>query len=121
MPVRKIAGATLVALIASMAALAPAPLDAIGDEQPKSQVKIKTLKLTGASGVVRSNDGRCERGRKIHFFRLDDFISVKIQRTRTDSNGGWGIARDLDPGRYFAKVERAAGCRYDNSKIERLR
>jgi hypothetical protein len=109
----------LAALAALVAALAPA--GAIGDDRPKSQVKIQTLKLTGASGVVRSNEDRCERGRKIHFFRLDDFISVKLQRTRTDSNGRWRIARDLLPGRYFAKVERAPGCRYDNSRIERLR
>jgi hypothetical protein len=109
----------IAALIALMVALAPP--GAIGDDRPKSQVEIRTLKLTGASGVVRSKDDRCERGRKIHFFRLEDFISVKVQRTRTDSDGRWRIARDLDPGRYFAKVERAPGCRYDNSRIERLR
>jgi hypothetical protein len=109
----------LAALAALVAALVPA--GAIGDDRPKSQVKIQSLNLTGASGVVRSKEDRCERGRKIHFFRLDDFISVKVQRTRTDSNGRWTIARDLAPGRYFAKVERAPGCRYDNSRIERLR
>jgi hypothetical protein len=109
----------LTALAAVVAALAPA--GAIGDDRPKSQVKIQMLKPTGASGVVRSKDDRCERGRKIHFFRLEDFISVKIQRTRTDSNGRWRITRDLDPGRYFAKAERAQGCRYDNSRFERLR
>ncbi|MGH2799521.1 MAG: hypothetical protein ACRDLO_06245 [Solirubrobacterales bacterium] len=111
--------ASLAALIGLVVALAPP--GAIGDDRPKSQVKIQTLKLTGASGVVRSKDDRCERGRRIHFFRLEDFISVKVQRTRTDSNGRWRIARDLDPGGYFAKVERAPGCRYDNSRIERLR
>jgi hypothetical protein len=109
----------LVALIASMVALAPP--GAIADDRSKSHVKVKTLKQSGASGVVRSKAGRCERNRKIRFFRLEDFISVKVQHTRTDSNGRWRIARDLDPGRYFAKVDSAKDCRFDNSRIERLR
>ena len=107
------------ALVALIVALAPA--GAIGDDRPKSQVKVRTLKPSGASGVVRSKDGHCERNRKIRFFRLEDFISVKVQHTRTDSNGRWRIVRDLDPGSYFAKVDSAKGCRFDNSPIERLR
>lgn len=107
------------ALVVVIAALAPAA--ATGDDRPKSQVKIKTLKQSGASGVVRSKDDRCERNRKIRFFRLEDFISVKVQHTRTDSNGRWRIARDLEPGRYFAKADSANACRFDNSRIERLR
>jgi hypothetical protein len=101
-------------------ALVPAAPNAAGDDRPKVRVKIKQLKHSGASGTVRSRADGCERHRTVRFFRLDDFISVKVQITRTDANGLWRIERDLDPGRYFAKVDGDRSCRYDNSTVRTL-
>jgi hypothetical protein len=101
--------------------LAAPPPGAAGDDRPKTHVKIKRLERSGASGTVRSRDNGCERHRTVRVFRLDDFISVKVQISRSDSEGRWRIERDLDPCRYFAKADGDSRCRYDNSKIETLR
>ena len=87
----------------------------------KSKIVIKSLKATGASGKVTSKENKCEKGRRVQFFRLDDFISVKIEKTRLDSNGNWRTKKDLKPGTYFAKVDSVSGCRYDVSDYEKLR
>jgi hypothetical protein len=108
-------------------ALAPAFALAGGDGTgqgaggAKSKVVIKNLKATGASGKVSSQDNKCAGDRRVQFFRLDDFISVKIQKTRTNGGGNWHTKKDLKPGTYFAKVDSVPGCRYDVSKYETLR
>jgi hypothetical protein len=115
--------------LAIMGALALAPALALaggdgtgeGAGGAKSKVVIKSLKATGASGKVSSGDNKCEGGRRVQFFRLDDFISVKIQKTRTNGGGNWRTKKDLKPGTYFAKVDSVPGCRYDVSKYEKLR
>jgi hypothetical protein len=109
------------ALAALVLAVGLAPGGAAGDGGAKSRIKIKRLEPSGAAGTVRSGAKRCEGDRKVRFFRLEGFISVKVQLTRTNSKGKWRIERDLEPGRYFAKVDGGGGCRYDNSKAERLR
>ena len=94
---------------------------ALGDERPKSKVVIKQLSGTGAAGKVVSKRASCEGGKKVTLFRLDDFISVKIEITQSDSNGGWATRQDLQPGTYFAKVDASDGCRYAVSRFKKLR
>ena len=86
----------------------------------KSKIVIKSLKTTGAAGTVTSKDNKCEKDRRVQFFRLDDFISVKIEKVPL-KNGNWRTNKDLEPGTYFAKVDSVAGCRYDVSDYEKLR
>jgi hypothetical protein len=116
------------ALITSlaMAALAPAAALAGGEGTgqgaggAKSKILIKSLKSTGASGIIKSSSGKCEKDRKVTLFRLDDFVSVKVAILRSDNKGNWRTKKDLQDGEYFAKVDSIPGCRYDVSKTERL-
>ena len=54
-------------------------------------------------------------------FRRDDFVSVKIEITQSDSRGRWETGTNLQPGTYFAKVDASAGCRYAVSAYAKLR
>ena len=109
------------ALLASAVCVGATPAAVEADGGAKTRIKIEKLKRSGASGTVRSGSDRCVEGRKVRFFRLDGYLSVKVQFAKTAADGDWRIERDLQPGRYFAKVDSASGCRFDNSKIERLR
>ena len=40
-----------------------------------------------------SKRASCEGGKKVTLFRLDDFISVKVEITQSDSNGRWETPR----------------------------
>ena len=79
----------IAAMAAVTGALALAPAFALaGDDGTgqgaggaKSKIVIKSLKATGASGKVTSKENKCEKDRRVQFFRLDDFISVKIDKT----------------------------------------
>ncbi len=114
-------GAALAASVAALGLVAGAP-SASGDGGAKTKITIKKLRHTGASGVIRSEKAKCEgAGREVQFFRLDGFVSVKIDRVKTRSGGKWRVRKDLKPGKYFAKVDATPGCRYDVSKNERLR
>jgi hypothetical protein len=116
---------TMVAImgLAAVPALALAGDDGTGQGAggAKSKIVIKSLKATGAAGKVTSRENKCEKGRRVQFFRLDDFISVKIEKTQLDNNGNWRTNKDLKPGTYFAKVDSVSGCRYDVSDYEKLR
>jgi hypothetical protein len=116
------------ALMTSLAIAALAPAMALAGNEgtgqgaggAKSRILIKSLKPTGASGVVKSSSSKCEKDRKVTLFRLDDFVSVKVSIFRSDNNGNWRTKKDLKDGEYFAKVDSIPGCRYDVSKTERL-
>ena len=107
-------------LITALLALATA-FPALGDERPKSKIVIKELSAGGAAGKVISKRAACEREKKVTLFRLDDFISVKIEITQSDGNGRWEAGGPLQPGTYFAKVDSSDGCRYAVSRFEKLR
>ena len=116
------------AAAALLTAAAMAPIALGGDDGTgqgaggaKSKITIQTLKATGASGKVTSKENKCEKDRRVQFFRLDDFISVKIDKVRLDNQGNWRSKKDLQPGTYFAKVDSVPGCRYDVSDYEKLR
>src|ERR671918_521997 len=83
------------------------------DGGAESRIKITKLRHTGAKGVVKSERKRCIRRRKVSFFVIENFVSDKLEITKTNSDGKWKIRRDLDPGRYFAKVDARRGCRLD--------
>ncbi len=107
---------------AAIAAFGLAVAPAHGDGGAKTQITITKLTGGGAAGKISSGASKCDGGgRRVQFFKLDGYISEKIQRTMTSSNGTWKVERDLEPGRYFAKVDSSPGCRYDNSKFESLR
>lgn len=109
--------ATVAAVVAVGGA---APVSADGGA--KTQITIKKLTHSGASGVITSGSAKCDGGgRRVQFFGMDGYISVKIQKTMTDASGRWKISRDLAPGKYFAKIDSSPGCRYDNSKFESLK
>src|SRR5687767_492461 len=86
----------------------------------KSKITIEKIKATGASGKVTSRENKCEHDRRVQFFRLDDFISVKIDITRLD-HGNWRTKKDLQEGTYFVKVDSVPGCRYDVSDYKKLK
>jgi hypothetical protein len=56
----------------------------------------------------------------VSLFLYDGFVTDKLGTTHTNSHGEWRVRKSLKDGRYFAKVEATAGCRYDNSKTKRL-
>jgi hypothetical protein len=108
-----------VILIAACALAAGGP--AAADDRPKTRIVIKKLKHSGASGKLSAGNSGCLGGRKVSLFRLEGFVSRKIAITHSNSHGRWRVRKDLPDGRYFAKVDRGNGCRYDNSKTETLR
>ena len=114
------AGLTALVLASTIALGAMAPA-AIGDGGEKSKIVIKKLKSTGASGKVISKAHSCEGGKKVSLFRFDDYVSVKIEITHSKSSGKWRTKKNLKPGKYFAKVDASAGCRYAVSKYKTLR
>ena len=114
------AGLTTLALTAAIAFAAVAPA-ALGDGGEKSKIKITKLSANGAKGKVTSKAHSCEGGKKVSLFRFDDYVSVKISITKSKSSGAWRVKKDLKPGKYFAKVDASAGCRYAVSHYKSLR
>ncbi len=115
-----------VRLITTLAALPAAAVlcfsasPATGDGGEKTKIVIKALSPTGASGKVVSKDNDCEGGKKVSLFRLDDFLSVKIEITQSKRNGTWKTSKDLQEGQYFVKVDSSPGCRYAVSPYKNL-
>lgn len=111
----------VIAALVAIAALGLIAAPASGDGGEKSKIVIKKLTPGGASGKVISKDNSCEGGKKVSLFRLDDYVSVKIEITRSNGSGAWKTKKDLHEGKYFAKVDASAGCRYAVSKYKALR
>ena len=113
---------TRVAAIAAAAlvALALVPPGVSGDRGANTHITMSKLSSTGAAGEVNSGRRACEGGRKVSLFVLESFFTDKLAVTRTNSRGRWRIERVLKEGVYFAKVESAEGCRFDNSRRKRL-
>jgi hypothetical protein len=114
------AGRALGAALMAVGALVVAAAPASAGQGAKSKIVIKQLSQGGASGKVSSKRASCERKRKVSLFLYDGFVTDKVGITHTNSKGKWRIEKNLDPGRYFAKVDSAKGCRYDNSKTKEL-
>ena len=109
--------AAVIAAVALVAGSGPAS----GDGGEKTQIEIKKLTHTKISGTIDSDKKSCVKGRHVQVFRLDGFISVKIVRGDAQNDGDWKFTKDLEPGKYFAKVDSTSGCRYDVSKNETLK
>ena len=113
---RRIA-ASAVAALTALALTVPA---ASADGGTKTRITMQRLSSTGAAGKVSSGKAKCEPRRKVSLFVLESFITDKVAITYTNSKGEWNVARRLKEGVYFAKVDSAKGCRYDNSRRKRL-
>ena len=110
----------IAAAVAAMTLAAGAP-PAAGDGGAKTKIVIKTLTPNKIAGKITSEKDSCEKNRHVQVFRLDDFFSVKIVRGDAQNDGDWKFTPNLQPGRYFAKVDSRPGCRYDVSGKETLR
>jgi hypothetical protein len=108
------------AIAIAVGALVAGTATAGADGGAKSKIVLKSLSPSGASGAVKSGRGSCRPNRKVSLFIYEGFVTDKIAITYTNSNGAWRVDRNLNPGRYFAKVDSSGGCRYDNSKAKRL-
>jgi len=109
--------AASVGVVALVAGAGPAS----GEGGAKTQIEIKTLKSTKIAGTIDSSKASCVKDRHVQVFRLDGYVSVKVDRGDAKDNGDWSFNKDLEPGKYFAKVDSKPGCRYDVSKNETLK
>jgi hypothetical protein len=107
-------------LAAGAMTLGIAAPEAIGDGGAKTRIAIKKLTPGGASGTLSSSKEACLGDRKVSLFRLDDFVSVKIEITQSNGKGEWKTNKNLKEGQYFAKVDAVKGCRYDVSSKKSL-
>ena len=116
-------GATL-----AIAALGVAATPAVAAEQAKTEVKVKRIDGSGASGSVSSKVDGCEATRKVTLYFLGDYVPVKVGKVNTKPNGKWKIRAELAPGRYYAKASKAKAsddgekvkCKPDESKTARV-
>jgi hypothetical protein len=113
---RAAGAAAAIAAIALVAGAGPAS----GDGGAKSKIVIKKLTHSKMAGTISSSKGSCVSGREVQIFRLDGYVSVKVDRGDAQSDGDWKFTHDFEPGKYFAKVDSKPGCRYDVSKNETL-
>jgi hypothetical protein len=74
---------------------------------PKAKTKIafKSLDASGSTGTLDSKKNFCLKNRKVSLFRLDDFVSDKVEIVYSDSKGNWKTKHQLQPGEYFSKVD----------------
>jgi hypothetical protein len=117
--------AAIAAVLAIGVGATDAPAGSGGAEnKAKSKIVLKKLGPTGANGIVSSEVGACEKGRKVSLFSFDGFRSDKVAITYTNSSGKWKVGKDLNHDAYFAKVDAAkangVACLYDNSKTKRF-
>ena len=118
--IERIRRAAIAALALAAVLAVAAPASAVEGNKEKTKVTIKRIGGSGAAGKVRSKRDGCEPGRKVTLFKYVDFVTTKVKITYSDSHGNWRVRKDLEPGKYFAKVDavKAAGtrCLYDVSK-----
>ena len=76
-----------------------------GGPKAKTKIQFKALGTTGSSGTLESKKKFCLKNRKVSIFRVDDFVSDKVEITYSNSKGKWKTEKDLQPGEYFAKVD----------------
>lgn len=112
--------AGLVVAVTSAALIAGA-VPASGDGGADTQIQITTLTSNKMAGTITSEKSSCKSGRHVQIFRMNGYISVKIDRGDAEPDGDWKFRGNFEPGKYFAKVDSKPGCRYDNSKNEFLK
>jgi hypothetical protein len=93
-------------LLASLCLTAGAIADG-GGPKAKTKIAFKKLGTTGSSGTLESKKNFCLKNRKVSLFRIDDFVSEKIEIVYSNSDGKWKTNKSLQPGEYFAKVDAA--------------
>ena len=91
-------------LLASVGLTGSAVADG-GGPKAKTKIQFKTLGATGSTGTLESKKSFCLKNRKVSIFRVDNFVSDKVEITYSNSKGKWETEKDLQPGPYFAKVD----------------
>jgi hypothetical protein len=99
--------AALIAAVCLALAFAPGALADGDGPKAKTKIDFKTLTNSGSTGTLSSKKNACLDKRKVSLFRLDDFVSEKVEITHSDSNGKWRTKKKLKDGVYFAKVDAA--------------
>ena len=117
---KRVRMAGLAAALAATTAISGATI-ASGDGGAKTEIKVQTLTASKMAGTITSSKASCLKNRHVQIFRLDGYVSVKVDRDNAQSDGDWKFTRSFEPGRYFAKVDSKPGCRYDVSKNETLK
>jgi hypothetical protein len=101
---------TFIALIAAVCltfAFATGALADGGGPKAKTKIAFKTLTNNGSTGTLSSKKNACLNNRKVSLFRLDDFVSEKVEIVYSNSDGKWKTKKSLKDGVYFAKVDAA--------------
>jgi hypothetical protein len=96
---------SLVLVLLASAGLSGSAIADGGGPKAKTKIQFKTLGATGSSGTLTSKKKFCLKNRKVSIFRVDDFVSDKIEITYSNKKGKWKTKKDLQPGPYFAKVD----------------
>ncbi len=114
----RISRSAIAALV--VVALLAIPAGAAEGAKEKTKITLKKISSSGASGKVISKRSGCEPHRKVTLFKYVDFVTEKVKITQSDSHGRWRVRQNLQPGKYFAKVDAAklsgTRCLYDISK-----
>jgi hypothetical protein len=102
--------------------VAGAASPAIAGKKIDTRVELKSLRLAGASGTLKSPSDACLKQRKVSLFSWDGLSAQKLAITSSGSDGDWKVHRNLKSGtRYFAKVDAKGKCGYDVSPFKSLR
>jgi hypothetical protein len=96
---------SLVLVLLASAGLSGSAIADGGGPKAKTKIQFKTLGATGSSGTLDSKKKFCLKNRKVSIFRVDDFVSDKVEITYSNSKGKWETEKDLQPAPYFAKVD----------------
>jgi hypothetical protein len=76
-----------------------------GGPKAKTKIAFKDLGTNGSSGTLESKKNFCLKNRKVSLFKLEDFVSDKIEIVYSNAKGKWKTKHQLSPGEYFAKVD----------------
>jgi len=90
----------------AIGALAIAAVPANADQAVKTKVKITSLTADGGSGVVKSKNAKCRKGRSVSLKFVGEYGDVTVGKDKTDSHGAWAVNKTLTRhGIYFATVK----------------
>jgi hypothetical protein len=96
---------SLVLVLLASVGLSGSALADGGGPKAKTKIQFKTLGESGSSGTLDSKKNFCLKNRKVSLFRLEDFVSDKVEIVYSNKKGKWKTNKDLQPGEYFAKVD----------------
>lgn len=96
---------TLVAAVAALVVAVPAAAES--EKDSTIYFFIDRDETPAFHGTVESNSKNCIEGRKVKVLKKNNGRERVIEKTTTNSDGGWRIGRNkIKPGVYIAKVRR---------------